>query len=91
MSKQITITLSDVQVSDINELVGHMRDANFTQAVGKCLEQGITQLAYRYKRNATKWVEAKQNKQLLNMLLEERKEWMKAKAEQEADDVVARD
>lgn len=86
MSKQYTITLSDVQVEDIKKLVPHMREGDFATALVKCVDQGITQLTYRYKRNADQWNKAKENKVLLEMLLKERAERLKSD-----DDIVARD
>ncbi len=93
MSKQVTITISDAQASEINELMLHMRDTgSLTAAVARCVDAGITQLKYRYAHNAKKVQKDRENKQLLQMLLRERDE-MKARvaALEDADEIVARD
>ena len=91
MSKTIQIAISDLQAAEILELVGHMRDnATFEDGVRKCLDQGITQLSYRYKRNATQWSKMKEDKALLAQLILEKK-IRQQKEQMEDDDVVARD
>lgn len=91
MSKQITVTLSDSQVAEINQLMLHMREVSgFSGAVARCIDAGITQLEYRYKHNKVKVQRERENKQLLNQLLREKQEWL-AKQQMEDNDVVARD
>lgn len=91
MSKQFTITLSDTQVQELNDLTLHMRDGATTAvAIQKCIDAGITQLAYRYERNKTQWQKAKANRQLLNILIEENKQLKQRQAESD-DEIVARD
>lgn len=68
-TKTITITLTETTVNDLKELGLHMRDnPSLEQIALKALEQGITQLAYRYQRNAKKWIEAKEEKNELIQL-----------------------
>lgn len=91
MSTQVTITLSDSQVSDIKALQLHMRDAETLElATKKCLEAGMIQLEYRYKYNKVKVQKDRENKQLLAILIKEREERLKAEQE-ESDEIVARD
>lgn len=92
MSKTVSITLSDVQAAEINELMTHMRnEPTFAQAVQKCIDSGITQMQYHYKRNATQWKQQKANKQLLNQLLRERAQWQSKQVTEDDDEIVARD
>lgn len=77
MSKQITITLSDSLVDDINEVLSHKRDgATFNSVVSDAVEQGVYQQLYHFKRNKVQWQKSKANKQLLNQLLSERSEML---------------
>lgn len=93
MSKQVTVTLSDVQVDRINALLSHRRDDTFGSLLIKLMEQGATQLEYHYERNKSQWKVAKQTKVENEQLKAQIDRLMKEKEarEQETDDVVARD
>jgi len=64
--KSITIKVTDSVLAELTSLGEHMRNnPTLEEIVGKALEQGITQLSYRYERNAKMWIKAKEEKQEL--------------------------
>lgn len=68
MAKQITITLSDLQMEQLKGLAAHMRGADIEQVVRRCVEQGIYQFEYRYERNKGQWQAQKEQKAKLAAL-----------------------
>lgn len=72
--KTINVKLSDSMIDDINKVMEHKREgATVESIVVESIEQGLYGMLYRYARNARKWTEAKENRQLLATLLEEKR------------------
>lgn len=63
MSKNINITLSDAQVSKINQLLNTRERDTFDSIVARVIERGIYDLAYRTQRNKQQYAAFKEWKQ----------------------------